>query len=197
MEENASTGESGSPSETFQYRGNTHDASITKSNILNGAAGLDKVRYNVNDSPPLRDSGVSIQWSLDNTNTTTINTVGTFEKVQGAGTTSDSERMQETATDGEFEYVGGNDIRAQLEANISFTGANGDEYAFAFTQNGTIQSNTSITVEAGGQNAPKNVSVSGLETVSNGNTFAVYVANEDNTNDVTVENYTFTLLGNS
>lgn len=186
------------PTQAFQYRGMTHDDTVDVNNILNGEAAVTAVGYNISDSPPLRDSTIIGETSLNATTTTTINTAGTYEFVNGAVTVgNETERMQavDDTVNGQLEYLGRTNKNVLITASASFTGANGETYAIAIAKNGTIEPTSIIEVEAGGANAPVSVSTSGVEDLVTNNTISLKVTNLDNTNDATFRDYNFTAVG--
>lgn len=99
-------------SDVFQYRGTTHDTSVTKSNILTGAAGQGEVGYRAESSYPLDDSGVHAEIYLDADTTYTISTADTYV-VMDDGSTSlgpETERFTNPSA-GVLQYNGKKDTR--------------------------------------------------------------------------------------
>lgn len=191
----------GEPSEVFQYRGNTHDTSVTKSNILTGAnAGLDVEPFWVTQSYPLQASGVTGEMHDDNNVTpasVTISTTDTWTDVDIASVLGTDNRVVKES-EGHMEYVGSKDFVANVATNVSFYGANGDIYRWGVGLNGNDPEpqHTSI-VEARGKNANISVPVNAVfGNLTTNDVLHMKVKNESATNDLTISGYTFTVSGN-
>lgn len=186
----------GEPSEVFQYRGTTHDTTVTKENILAGPnADVSTEPFWVSDAYPLRNSSVIGEVSLNSETTTTISTLDEWYEVQGA--TSEGNETQRTSGDGQggVTYNGSKDTNAHISISISWYGANGDTYEFALAKNGTPEPTSAMPAAGGGQNANKVTSVSGIEDLVTGDTISLVVRNRDGTNDLTTTRYNINFLG--
>jgi hypothetical protein len=187
----------GEPSEVFQYRGTTHDTSVTKSNVLTGPNASTKVEpFWVSDSYPIRDSGVTGEMHNDGEASVTINSQDTFTKVDIASTIDQKERVEKVA-DGVMEYVGAKDVNGKVHVNLSFYGANGDIYVFGLEKNGTVDTAHQQSVEAAGQNANVTVPVNAIQELATNDQVALVVKNESATNDPTISSYTFGIRARS
>lgn len=182
-------------SEIFNYRGNTHDNSVTKSNVLTGDADPQTEPYWVSDSHPLRESGVVGELSLDSETETTISTQNEWTDIAGATSEgNETERMEQSAN-GVLKYIGSRDSNVHLTASVSFYGSNGDVYEFAIDKNDTVEPATAVRAEGKGQNANLVVSTSGIEDLVTNETVKLACRNTSGTNNLTVSAYTFNLLG--
>lgn len=182
--------------EIFNYRGNTHDNSVTKANILTGGADPQSEPYWVSDSHPLRGSTVVGELSLDSETETTISTQNAW--VQVTGNTSqgnEAERTEAGSNSGQVKYIGSRDSNVQVVISVSFYGSNGDVCEFAIGKNGTVEPASKMSAEAKGQNANIGLSVSGVEDLTKNDTVSLLVRNTSGTNNVTVSAYTITFMG--
>jgi hypothetical protein len=188
----------GEPSEVFQYRGTTHDTSITKDNMLVGPNTSPTVEpYWVSDSYPLRDSSVVGELALDagQTHTVTIDSVDTWYEVGGQTVTgNESERVSQVGN-GTIEYVGSRDVNVHITVSASFSGGNGDLYQIALAKNGTVEDTSTMEFTASGTNSPISASISAIEDLDPNDEVSIQVKNTSTTNDATFEAYTITFLG--
>lgn len=180
-------------SRIFQYRGTTHDSTVARSNILNGAAGFEVLGYRVSDSFPLVNSGVIAQYSLDSTTTVTISSTAT-SKTDGAayvsvgGSTSSFALERFSHTSPNQATYNGNRTRL-LDLTASLAVGNGDLIAAAFFLNGSLLSGTATRIQtdatAGG--VDKSLTVPGVAgSINNGDTLDVRLANLTSTTDIEV-----------
>ena len=183
------------PSEVFQYRGNTHDPTVTKDNVITGPnASKDVEPFWVKSSHPLRPSAVIGDLVNDNQGTVTIDTQDTYIGVNIPSTLKTDNRISKVS-DGVIQYDGVKDAILTLSFNVSFFGGNGDRYTFAIAKNGTVQQSQTSSVEARGQNANITVSVSGVSDLTTGDQLSLQVKNVDGTTDVDILGYSFNLMG--
>lgn len=183
------------PTSIFQYRGNTHDSSVDPGQILNGEASVETVGYRVTDSAPLRDSTAIGEFNMVNETTTTISSQNTWVKVAGSGTMgNETERMQETATNGQIEYLGRKrtNVLVNVSGSVSLT-AN-ETYSIAIAKNGTVEPTSISQQEGQGINKPISMITSGIEDLVTGDTLSVYVRNNDGTSDAIFNSYNFNIV---
>lgn len=184
-------------SDIFQYRGTTHDSTVTKSNILTGDAGEEKVGYRITDSYPLSDSGVAGAMSFNSLSTISISSQATDEydesayvPISGSFTASQEERMTVDATNQTFTYDGKRDARLSIEASISAGTGNSDRVAMGIFRNGSLVDRSVVVLQmtgtAGGVDKIIN-SILFSEAVTD-DTFQVKLANLDSTTDIDVKN---------
>ncbi len=190
----------------FQYRGNTHDSTVTKSNILNGDAGLKTVGYRVKDSYPLRDSGVNGTMSFSDDSTITISSQASsitdsssYVKVTGNFSIGEEERTTLDTTDGTITYVGKRDNLVMVRANLSLGTGNTDEVALAVFKNGSIieSSITSLVMSGVANGVDKMMNIQNYVDSVTDDVFDVRVANLGSTTDVTVAYATFSYTNGS
>lgn len=180
--------------EIFQYRGVTHEQSVTEDNILTGAAGVDEVGYRVRDSFPLRDSKAVGDFTLDSSTTVTINTqaadktdAAAYSKVTGA-TTGVAERKF-TLANTALTYIGLRDRISELDAGVSVGTGNTDTIAVAWFVNGNIIQSTATRLQMSqqGGSIAKFLSSTGVDVETETNDeFDIRIANLDSTTDVNV-----------
>jgi len=190
----------------FQYRGNTHDSTVTKSNILNGDAGLETVGYRVKDSYPLRDSSVNGTMSFSDDSTIAISSQASsitdsssYVKVTGNFSIGEEERTTLDTTDGTITYVGKRDNLAMVHANLSLGTGNTDEVALAVFKNGSIieSSITSLVMSGVANGVDKMMNIQNYVDSVTDDVFDVRVANLGSTTDVTVAYATFSYTNGS
>lgn len=180
--------------EIFQYRGNTHDSSVTESNILTGQAGIDVVGYRVSDSYPLSNSKSFIDYTLDSETTTTISTQAAsktdeadYVKISGSTTERGSARF--THSNNSATYNGKRNRVASLTATVSLGTGTDDEIAVAWFVNGSLVPGTETRVQMNqqGGGVAKTVTSSGVDgEIDTNDTFDVRVANLGSATNITV-----------
>lgn len=184
------------PSQIFQYRGNTHDNTVNADNILNGQAAVENVGFNITDAAPLRDSTVIGEFNLDSEATTTISSQNTWYQISGAGTLgNETERMQSTGTDGELEYVGRRRKNTFIVISASAKLASNEVYEIAVAKNGTVEPTSITSIEGQGTNKPLSVSTSSIEDLVTGDIISIFVRNTSGTSDATFGSYNFNIVG--
>jgi hypothetical protein len=185
----------GEPSEVMQYRGTVHDTSFTVGNAIVGPNASPTVEpFWVSDSHPVRDSTVTGELYLTQTNTVTISTQDQWYEVNGTTQTGNEAERTTQANNGTIEYIGAKNVNVQVTVNTSFTGANGDTYQIAIAKNGTVEPASTMEVEAGGQNSPVNPSTSAIEDLQPNDTMSLQVRNRDGTNDATFRAYVINFM---
>jgi hypothetical protein len=181
----------GEPSEVFQYRGNTHDTSITISNILTGPnADKDKEPFFISESYPLGNTAIIGETHNDSGGTVTISTQDTFTPINIPSTADTTLRFSQVA-DGKLQYEGSKQVIAEANLTASFYGANGDIYTFGVAFNGNIEPQHVGTVAGGGPNKNKTVVARGVFPLTHNDTVSIEVKNESNTSDPTIQHYAF------
>lgn len=185
----------GEPSEVFQYRGTVHDTSFAVGNAIVGPNASPTVEpFWVNSSHPVRDSTVTGELFLTQPKTVSIGTQDQWYEVNGITQTGNESERTTQANNGTIQYVGSKNVNVQLTVNTSFTGANGNTYEIAVAKNGTVESASTMQVEAGGQNAPVNPSTSAIEDLQPNDTVSIQVRNRDGTNDATFRAYVLNFM---
>jgi len=180
--------------EIFQYIKNTHDSTVTKSNILTGAASTEAVGYRVKNSFPIVDSVATANYSLDTDSTVTISTQATdknddaaYVKVPGATTSNVNIRFD--LGNNEATYRGKKDTRIRLTANLSVGTSGGDTIAIAWFREGAIVPGTPTRLATGGTGnavAQSTSAVGVCPQCFTGNTYDIRAANLDSTGDIEV-----------
>lgn len=184
------------PAQVFQYRGNTHDSTVTPSQILNGDASVGKVGYQVSDCAPLKDSAVIGEFNLDNTTTTTISSQDTWTKVEGVGSIgNETERMRETNNNGQFEYLGRREVNTFVSVSASVSLTANETYALAVAKNGTVEPTSITKLEGQGINKALTMTTSSVENIFQNDTISIFIKNIDASSDATFNNYSFSIFG--
>lgn len=184
----------GSPTDIFQYRGTTHDSSVTTSNILTGEAGEGVVGYRIDNAYPLRDSAVVGELSLDAPTTVTIPAQDTWTTV--GGTTSlgnESVRVSQPAA-GILQYDGRKNTNVHITASCTVEAPSNESFAMAIAKNGTIEPTSEAQGEGQG-NAPAFVAPSGIEDLTTGDALSLQIKNLSSASDITVNLYNLNFSG--
>jgi hypothetical protein len=180
--------------EIFQYRGVTHEETVSAANILTGAASVAGRDYRVTDSFPLENSKGYIDYTLGTEATTTINTqagsktdTAAYERVAGNTTELTSARFDHA--DNLVTYRGKRARILELTATLSMGTGTSDTVAAAWFQNGSIVPGTPTRVQMNqqGGGVAKSLTITGIESnAATGDEFDVRVANLGSTTDIDV-----------
>lgn len=174
------------PTGIFQYRGTTHDSSVTKSNILTGGVGIAKVGTITTDSYPLRDTIPTI--TIDSSTTTTITGSGAgLTQINAPTTVTDAQKMSSPG-DGQVQYDGRADNNLRLDANVSATGSN-TEYTIVLAKNGTILTRARVAGTISNSSTSQSLAVGASIDAESGDTFSVYLENTGGTVDLDVTEF--------
>lgn len=189
----------------FQYRGTTHDETVTPSNILTGDADKDKEPYWVSGCYPLSDTAIYGGYDIDSPGTITINSQASSEDDEAAYEpvdlpTTDTGLARFThSSPNEIEYVGKRLRTLSIDISMSAETGNDEILAIAVFKNGSIltDSETKFSVSAaifvGGVAGNGNGKVI-TEGVEQGDTFDVRVANLGSATDVDVDEMTVDIV---
>ena len=180
-------------SDIFQYRGITHDNTVTKSNILNGAAGVGEVGYRVTDSYPLSGSKVVGELNLDSTTTVNITNTTDFFAVGGSTTLGNETQRVQSPSGGTLEYIGKKDVNVSTMITATIDAPSGDIVEMGILKNGTIEP-ASINEVQGQGNAPVFIAANGVEDLVTNDTIEMGIRNNDGA-DVNVREYNITFIG--
>lgn len=183
-------------SEVFQYTGTTHDATVTPSNILTGAAGVGVVGYRVRDCYPLSDSAVVGELAADGSITASTGAAGqdTYTVLDDGATSlgQEAERVSQQS-DGVLVYDGKKDVKVHVTASLTVV-TGGDTVAAAISKNGTVQATSEMETQSAA-GVPVPLSLSSIEVLTTGDTIAVQVKNVDAASDFTVDSYHLSFFG--
>lgn len=174
--------------DVFQYRGTTHDNTVTESNILTGAAGVEEVGYRIDGAYPLSDSGVIGELSLDSPTETTISTQDTYTAVSGTTSLGNETERVSQVSDGVLQYDGKKDVKVHITTSCTLEGASNETYAVAVAKNGTVEPTSEARIEGTG-NTPAFIGPSSVEDLTNGDTISLQVKNIDGTGNITFDLY--------
>lgn len=178
----------------FQYRGVTHDTTVTKSNILTGAASVQQVGYRVEGSYPLSDSAVIGELALDTPTETTISTQDTYTAVTGPTSLGNETERVTQSSNGVLQYNGKKEVKVQITVSASVEGTSNEEYTVAIAKNGTVEPTSEADLEGTG-NSPVNVGPTGVEDLSTGDTISIQVRNNSGTGNITFDKYNINFYG--
>lgn len=123
---------------------------------------------------------------------TSISVSGTYVKV--AGTTSTVHTPNHfTHSDNRLTYSGTPDIHVHISVDITFTGGAGDVIGFKIAKNGTVVDASRMRVVANAQ--ATHVSLQLGQDCSNGDYFEIWVTNDSDTTNITVQDMLVNLEG--
>jgi len=174
------------PDTILQYRGTTHDSTVTRSNIINGGVSEDSKGVAVRDSFPLPNSKVTGDLSL-NSPTTVTGSGAAPTQIAGSTTLNNSIRTLKAA-EGVIQYNSKYQTLDKVFGNVSVTGING-EFAIWLAKNGSIIPRTKSLGFAANNSSAFGASISGTLDLQEGDTVSMYVENVGGSSDVTIEEY--------
>ena len=176
--------------DVFQYVNNTHDSSVSESNILTGAAAVRAIGYRVNESYPLPDSGVAGELDL-NTLTTVTGSGASPTQITGPTTLSNPERVSMPA-DGVLQYDGQKTVKEVVNANVIVSGAN-TEFSVWMAKNGSIISRTETLGFLPNASNPVGVVAVATLSLETGDELSLYLENTGGSADLDVEKLALTV----
>ncbi|MGK7294865.1 MAG: hypothetical protein ACNS61_03430 [Candidatus Wenzhouxiangella sp. M2_3B_020] len=180
----------GSPNDIFQYRGTTHDSTVTPTNILNGEAATTAVGYRVADSYPLAESALT--GDLDLTATTTVTGSGSAPaQIVGTTTLNNPERST-SPSNGVIEYTGKTARKTVVHANVSVSGAN-TEVSLYIGLNGSPIPRSEVKGFLPNNSSPVGIVSLAEIKVDTGDTLSAYLENTGGTKDLTAETMAVTV----
>jgi len=179
------------PTEIFQYRGTTHDTSVTKSNILTGEVGEGTVGTKTLGSFPLRDSTVGGGLSLETVGTVTgSGTAPTRIGSANVTTTPVSlERMTESA-EGQLQYEARFDETVKVNASVGGLGAN-TTFSIYIAKNGSAITGSRARGLLSNASDAETLSTSAKVNLTADDTVSVFLENDGGTTDLDVGSYNF------
>jgi hypothetical protein len=176
--------------EIFQYRGNTHDSTVTQSNILTGAASTGAVGYNVNGSYPLPASGVDGSLDLDSATTVTGSGASQTE-IGGTWTFSNAERTSKV-NGSQIQYDGKRTEKEVIHANASISGAN-TEFSLSIAVNDSVISRSTSTAFNSNASTPADVSALATVKLNTNDRVSLYIENVGGTGDLDADSASLTV----
>jgi hypothetical protein len=188
------------PNEILQYRGTTHDTSVTKSNVITGSAatnGRDTVGVRVTQAFPLEDSSVAGDLELDSA--VAIPSAGSTTQIvagntQGGSisTTLAQDKKVSKPTDGKIQYDARDDRTARVFLLLSLSASNTTVSAFIGKNDNHIERSQSL-VETSGSGSFVTVPLTVNVPLTAGDTVSAYVRDDDGTADIEIEAMSMTL----
>lgn len=180
----------GSPTDVFQYRGTTHDGSVTPSNILTGEASARAVGYRVTNSYPLADSAVTGE--LDLSSATTVTGSGSAPtQVTGTTTIQNAERTSSPAN-GVIQYDGKDDTKTVIHVNASVSGAN-TEFVVYIGRNGSVIQRSQAFGFMPNSSSPVGIVAIAELKLTTGDEISAFIENTGGNADLTVETMAVTV----
>lgn len=175
----------------FQYRGTTHDGSVSKGNILNGSVGVDQVGTKVSDSFPIGDSAVVGEIGLDSSGTVSGSGSGVTEV--GLATTLESGAARTSQPeDGHLQYDAKADgtLRAVLRIGVS-----GDNTTFTvgIALNGSELSRSVADAATKDSNSTEAVTTQTRIELETGDTLSATIENTGGSTDLIVDSLSLSL----
>jgi len=178
------------PSEIFQYRGTTHDTSVTKSNILNGEVGEGEVGTKTLGCFPLRDSTVGGALGLETTGTVTGSGAGAT-RIGSANVTTiteNLERLSESA-EGQLQYDARFDESVTVSATAGGLGAN-TTFSIYIAKNGSIIQASRARGLLSNASDAETLSTGAKVELTTGDTVSAFIENDGGSTDLDVGSYT-------
>jgi hypothetical protein len=189
------------PNDVLQYRGTTHDSTVTKSNVISGTAatnGRDTVGVMVSESFPLEDSVVSGDLTLDSAVTISESTGSTTQIIAGntsggslSTTLFNAKRVSKPA-DGKIQYDAKDDRVVRVFLELTLSASNTTLSIFIGKNDNDIERSQRL-VESGGTGSPVTVSSTVNMEMTAGDTVSGFVRDDDGTTDIEIEAMSMTL----
>jgi len=175
-------------SEIFQYRGTTHDASVTKSNILTGAVGVAEVGTKTLGCFPLKDSTVGGELGFNSGGVVTGSGAGAVRVGSANVTTTpiNLERLSESA-EGQLQYDATFDESVNVAAYVGTSGSN-TSFELSIAKNGSKVNGSSVGFLSTGSDATT-IATGAKVNLTTGDTVSVLLENVGGTTDLSVESY--------
>lgn len=158
---------------------------------------IEDVRYSFANNSGLQDSTIDANPYLTVATTVTINTAGTYEKInQGNWLSSEASRLS-VSTDGDVTNLMEKPVKIQINGSVTLekVGGGSDLLTARLVYNDLPNDPMSAITEIGTDNTnPTNVCLVGIFTLNPGDSISIYVANQDSTANVVVNYAKFALL---
>lgn len=181
------------PSEVFQYRGTTHDSSVTKSNILTGEVGVKTVGTKVLGSYPLRDSTVGGQVNIDTAGVVTgSGTTPTQIGSQNTTTTASNLERMSSPSDGVLQYDANYDEIVTVNLHVGALGAQ-TIFSIYIGKNGSEITTSRSAGLLSNVNDAETLSTSAKVELTEGDTIEAYIENEGGSDDLTAGSFVMTV----
>lgn len=177
-------------------------ASIDQCEFTSGVTALsgitiDDIRYSFLSNSGLQDSTIDANPYLTTATTVTINTTGTYEKInQGNWLASEASRLS-VSTDGDITNLMEKPVKVQINGSVTIekTGGGADLLTARLVYNDLPNDPQSVITELGTDNTnPTNIGLVGIFNLNPGDSISIYVANQDSTANVVVNYAKFALL---
>lgn len=189
------------PNDIFQYRGTTHDTTVTKSNIITGSAatnGRDTVGVRVAEAFPLEDSVAAGDLNLDSAVTISESTGSTTQIIAGnttgdsLSTTLSAAKKTSKPVDGKIQYDGRDDRVTRVFLLLTLTASNTTVSVFIGKNDDDVERSQTL-VETQGSGSPVTVPVTVNFEMTSGDTVSAFVRDNDGTADIEIEAMSMTL----
>lgn len=187
----------------FQYRGTTHEESVTRTNIIAGSVDKNSEPFWVTDSYPLADTTIYGSYDIDDVGTIEITSQAVNEEDEAAYVMSDIPttakglaRFEHTSPS-QLEYVGKRKRSIQIDYSVAGSTGDNEVLLFAMFKNGSLLpgSVTRFLVQqldfAGGSTiAGSGAGKVIVEEVEPNDVFDIRLANLGSTNNIDVKELT-------
>lgn len=180
----------GAPTEIFQYRGTTHDLTVTKSNILNGEVGVDTVGTKVESCFPLKDSSVGGTLGYDGSGEVTGS--GTEPTQVTTPTVAGNLERMSKASDGVLQYDAKFDEQVKVDAHLSVNGAN-STFSIYIAKNGTEIPVSRMRGLLSNNSDSETISTVTKVDMTKGDTVSIFIENDGGSTDLNVASYNLTV----
>lgn len=158
---------------------------------------IDDIRFSFLSNSGLQDSTIDANPYLSTSTTVTINTTGTYEKInQGNWLSSEASRLS-VSTDGDVTNLMEKPVKIQINGSVTVEkiGGGSDLITARLVYNDLPNDPQSVITELGTDNTqPTNIGLVGIFNLEPGDSISIYVANQDSTSNIVVDYAKFALL---
>jgi hypothetical protein len=158
---------------------------------------IDDIRFSFLSNSGLQDSTIDANPYLTTATTVTINTIGTYEKINQGNWLASEESRLSVSTDGDVTNLMEKPVKIQINGSVTLEkiGGGADLLTARLVYNDLPNDPQSIITELGTDNTnPTNIGLVGIFNLNPGDSISIYVANQDSTANVIVNYAKFALL---
>lgn len=158
---------------------------------------IDDIRFTFKDNAGIGNSTINANPYLTQATTVTINTIGTYEKINAGNWSSTNDSRISVSVDGDAVNLLEQPIRVQVNASVTLekVGGGADLVTARLVYNDDPSDPQSVITELGTENNnPTNIGFVGLFDLQPGDGVSMYVANQDSTSNITVSSAKISIL---
>lgn len=168
-------------------------------NFSGGATYLDGPLADDNKSRFIENRGIANSsaltgyYMLGNTSTTVISAISTPVKISGTTTEIDLSQRFTVATDNRATYIGSIDRDFRVGCTLSLTSGNNRQITAYIYKNGSALTGTQVNFTTSGSGRLENGTIQGLTSLSDSDYLEVWIENNSNSANITVEDLNLTI----